>query len=237
LNGQRKKSIGILGGMGPMATVDMFQKITELTDAHCDQEHVRVYIDSHSPMPDRGTFLCGSGEDPVPYMVDSIQKLESCGADCIVMPCNTAHCFMSRLRDRFTTAAFLDMIEVTAEACARRYPGKKAGILGTVKTIESGLYRDSLARLGEGSVDPDAGGKALLMEMIFGIKAGIAYSDPAPFNDMLRDMRDRGAEYFILGCTELPIIIGQLGITGTFVDAAVEVAKAAIAFCGYPVKG
>ena len=88
-----KKSIGILGGMGPMATADLFQKITALTAASCDREHIRIYIDSNPAIPDRTAAILEGGEDPLPAMTDALRHLEACGADCLIMPCNTAHYF------------------------------------------------------------------------------------------------------------------------------------------------
>ena len=84
------KSIGILGGMGPMATVALFQKIVALTKADSDNDHIRIYIDNNPQIPDRTTAIL-KGKDPVPQMLDALRHLEACGADCIVMPCNTAH--------------------------------------------------------------------------------------------------------------------------------------------------
>ena len=93
-----KKSIGILGGMGPLATADLFRKIVLLTDAARDNDHIRVYIDDNASIPDRTAAILSGGADPLPAMTDSLRKLEACGADCIIMPCNTAHYFLPRLQ-------------------------------------------------------------------------------------------------------------------------------------------
>ncbi len=82
-----KKTIGILGGMGPLATADLFQKIVSLTAASSDSEHIRVYIDSNTSIPDRTAAILSGGPDPLPAMRDSLRKLEACGADCVIMPC------------------------------------------------------------------------------------------------------------------------------------------------------
>ncbi len=116
-----KKSIGILGGMGPLATADLFQKIISLTAAASDNEHIRVYIDSNSSIPDRTEAILSGGPDPLPAMRDSLRKLEACGADCVVMPCNTAHYFLPRLQG-LTDIPFLSMLEAAPAAPAS--PGK-----------------------------------------------------------------------------------------------------------------
>ena len=133
-----KKTIGILGGMGPMATADLFRKIVACTDAAGDNDHIRVYIDSNASIPDRTAAILSGGEDPVPAMADALRHLELCGADCLVMPCNTAHYFLPRLAP-LTKLPFLSMIEAAARACRERFPGKAAAILATTGTLAAVL--------------------------------------------------------------------------------------------------
>ena len=120
---QEKKTIGILGGMGPLATADLFQKIVLLTKADTDREHIRVYIDSNANIPDRTAAILSGGEDPVPEMASALRHLEACGADCIIMPCNTAHYFLPRLQ-AMTEIPFLSILTAAAEACKAQFPGK-----------------------------------------------------------------------------------------------------------------
>ncbi len=87
------KTLGILGGMGPLATADLFEKIIRNTKADTDAQHIRVYIDNNPQIPDRTAFIMGSGADPRPEMNASARKLEAMGADILLMPCNTAHYF------------------------------------------------------------------------------------------------------------------------------------------------
>ena len=109
-----KKTIGILGGMGPLATADLFRKITLLTDASCDNDHIRVYIDSNARIPDRTAAILSGGTNPVPEMTSALRHLEACGADCIIMPCNTAHYFLPQLQAK-TETPFLSMLAATAQ--------------------------------------------------------------------------------------------------------------------------
>ena len=231
------KTIGILGGMGPLATADLFRKIVLLTDAHSDNEHIRVYIDSNSAIPDRTAAILHGGPDPVPEMADALRHLETCGADCILMPCNTAHHFLPRLQ-AMTDIPFLSMLEATAKACAERFLGRTAGILATRGTLETGLYTQALERAGVVSLMPDETGKDALMKVIYdGVKAGRDLSPMAPaLLDTLDRMRQQGAGYFILGCTELPLVRQMLHLPGDFIDPTAELAKAAIRFCGGTIK-
>ncbi len=233
-----KKTIGILGGMGPLATADLFEKIVSLTDANTDSDHIRVYIDSNAQIPDRTAAILEGGADPVPAMEDSLRKLELCGADCVIMPCNTAHYFLPRLQI-LTKVPFLSMIEAAAEGCRDRFPGKTAAILATTGTLSSGLYQTALAARGVDFLVPDEGEQAALMEVIYqGVKAGAPperYREA--FLSVMEGLRRRGADYFLPACTELPLAFQMLGLTEPQVDPTEELARAAIRFCGYPVKG
>lgn len=233
-----KKTIGILGGMGPMATADLFRKIVSLTDAAGDSEHIRVYIDSNASIPDRTAAILDGGEDPVPAMLDALGKLERCGADCVVMPCNTAHYFLPRLAKR-TELPFIDMTGAAAEACRTRFPGKKAAILATTGTLEAELYQKALAARGVDFLVPDGAEREALMEVIYqGVKAG---APPERYREALlratESLAKRGADCFLLACTELPLAFEALGLDLPRIDPTEELAKAAIRFCGYGVKG
>ena len=166
-----KKSIGILGGMGPLATADLLRKIVTMTKAGCDNEHIRIYIDDNASIPDRTAAILSGGPDPVPVMADSLRKLEGCGADCIIMPCNTAHYFLPRLQ-AMTEVPFLSMLDAAAESCARRFPGKTAAILATKGTLATGLYQKALEARGVAWRIPDEAGQDALMRVIYqGVKA------------------------------------------------------------------
>ena len=185
----QKKSIGILGGMGPLATADLFRKIVTLTDAARDNDHIRIYIDDNASIPDRTAAILEGGPSPLPAMTDSLRKLEACGADCLIMPCNTAHYFLPQLQS-LTKVPFLSMLQATAAACRAQFPDDTAAVLATRGTLKA----------------------------------------------VVDALRRRGAGYFILGCTELPLAAEQMGLTAPTVDPTVELAKAAIRFCGYCVR-
>ena len=209
-----KKTIGILGGMGPLATVDLYKKIVLSTAADGDNDHIRVYIDGNSAIPDRTAAILSGGPDPVPEMLSALRSLEKCGADCVIMPCNTAHHFLPRLQAE-TALPFIDMTAVTAAVCAERYPGKRACLLGTKGTIAARIYDGALEAAGVDFLVPNGDEQT---------------------EELLTELIGRGAEYFILACTELPILADHLGHPGPFVDPTLELAKAAIRFCGYRVK-
>ena len=232
-----KKTIGILGGMGPLATADLFRKIVTMTKAGCDNDHIRIYIDDNASIPDRTAAILSGGKDPTPIMADSLKKLESCGADCIIMPCNTAHYFLPRLQ-AMTEVPFLSMLEATAKTCAKTFPGKTAAILATKGTLATGLYEEALKAQGVAYLVPNADEQDALMRVIYeGVKA-----DAAPeayrtdMEGVMETLAARGADDFLLGGTELPVAADLLGLTQPMIDPTTELAKAAITFCGYELK-
>ena len=209
-----KKALGILGGMGPLATADLYHKIVTLTAAGSDNEHIRVYIDSNTSIPDRTAAILAGGADPLPAMRDSLRKLEKCGAGCVIMPCNTAHYFLGRLVG-LTELPFVSMIGAAAAACRTRFPGKTAAILGTSGTLSAKLYQEALMAQEVPFLEPDALEQEELMEVIYqGVKAGAPpESYRGTFTSVLESMGARGAGCFILGCTELPLAVQQLGLS------------------------
>ena len=232
-----KRSIGILGGMGPLATADLFRKIVTLTCAGCDGDHIRVYIDSNSSIPDRTAAILNGGPDPLPAMRDSLRKLERCGADCIIMPCNTAHYFLPRLQ-ALTDVPFLSMLEAAAKAARDRFSGGTAAVLATRGTLASGLYTEALARENVPCILPDEHQRDVLMTAIYDcVKGGKPLElVREPMETLIADLTKAGADYFILGCTELPIVQQELALAGAFIDPTAELAKAAIRFCGAQVR-
>ena len=232
-----KKTIGILGGMGPLATADLYRKIIEHTRADRDSEHIRVYIDGNAAIPDRTAAILHGGEDPVPEMLSALRHLEACGADCIIMPCNTAHYFLPRLREQ-TALPILDMQRITAAVCRERFPGKTAAILATDGTVQSGLYDRALDAEGVRWMHPGEYEQKTLMHLIYDVVKASRPMEPEKerWDAILDTLRGQGADLFILGCTELPVLAGVLPSEGPFLDPTDELAKAAIRFCGYEVK-
>lgn len=220
-----------------MATADLYRKIIERTRADRDNEHIRVYIDGNAAIPDRTAAILHGGEDPVPEMLSALRHLEACGADCIIMPCNTAHYFLPRLREQ-TALPILDMQRITAAVCRERFPGKTAAILATDGTVQSGLYDRALDAEGVRWIHPGEYEQKTLMHLIYGVVKASRPMEPEKerWDAILDTLRGQGADLFILGCTELPVLAGVLPSEGPFLDPTDELAKAAIRFCGYEVK-
>lgn len=233
-----KKILGILGGMGPLATADLYRKIVELTQAGADSEHIRTVIDSNARIPDRTAAILSGGRSPLPEMESALANLEKCGAQCIVMPCNTAHYFLPALQQK-TSVPFISILTSTAAACRKAFPGRTAAILATKGTLASGLYQKALEAEGLPYIVPDGSAQDTLMYLIYDVvKASKPRLPQEPvWAGLLSGLRAQGADYFILGCTELPILADTFSVPGPYIDPTAELAKAAIRFCGYKVKG
>lgn len=231
-----KKTIGILGGMGPLATADLFTKIVKMTDSDCDNDHIRIYIDNNAQITDRTAAILHGGKSPLPFMTESAKKLQAIGADCIIMPCNTAHYYLPQLQP-VVDIPFISIIHQAVKVSQQRYPGETVGILATNGTLDAKVYYDVYRANGINVVEPTQAERNILMDIIYnGVKAGRIPTDPTHFQSVLDGMKSRGADYFVLGCTELPVAVQSLGLKEKFVDATAELAKAAIEFCGYKAR-
>lgn len=223
------KTIGIMGGMGPMATVDLMRKIIMATPAACDQEHIPMLVDNNSQIPDRTRAIKGLGASPAPEMVKSAKRLMMGGADFIIIACNTAHYFLPEILPQINIPV-LSIIDVAIES-VREKGYKHVGLLATSGTISTGLYQNSLAANGIQCIAPAPELQHLVDDMIYdGVKANNADYDTSSMRELLADMQSQGAEAFILGCTEVPVAVAMYGLEGKFIDSTAELAKAAVKF-------
>ena len=233
------KTIGMIGGMGPAATADLMMKIIEMTDAKSDQEHIRMIIDNNTNIPDRTDAILHGGKDPVPEMSASAEILEKAGADFIIIPCNTAHYFIPEVA-KHTSLPILNMPEETAKLLKERGV-KKAAVLGTDGTVQSGMYQKALDEEGIEAVYPDENQQKQLMSLIYDyIKKGIMDAESLPITEtsaIADDLRSRGAEVLLLACTELPLGFSIMGLEDdSCVDPTRVLACAAVRYAGAKVK-
>ena len=197
---------GVLGGMGPDATVDFMAKVIRATSAENDQDHARMIVDHNPKVPDRQAALLGNGEDPGPALAAMARGLQDAGADFLVMPCNTAHAFASDIRGA-VSIPLVSIIDVTVDACR----GKGAvGVLATDGCLQTAIYQDALAKAGIECVLPTADEIAELMTLISAIKAGNRSEAIAMrMQDVARAQVAKGARAIIAGCTEIPLVLTE----------------------------
>lgn len=226
---QKYKTIGIIGGMGPLATADLFRKIIENTNAETDQDHIHIIVDDNTNIPDRTKALLEGGPDPVPEMTKSAKTLEAAGADCLVMPCNTAHNFHKDVSEAVSIPV-LNMIDITCKAISSKGI-RKVGLMATTGTIRTGIYQRYCDKYGIEMLAPDETFSRDLMDLIYnGVKAGRKEYDCTGINEGVRKMLRDGAELIILGCTELPLAYSMYHLEFPYIDPTYELAKAAIIF-------
>ncbi len=227
-----KKTIGIIGGMGPMATVDIFHKIVQMTDARCDSDHIHILIDNRPDIPDRTIALLEGGKSPVPKIVESGCGLVAAGADFLIIPCNTSHAFYQEIAAQIPVP-ILHMIEETANGLVAMGV-HRVGLFATRGTIATGVYHRTFESKGIELVLPSEDGQDAITSMIYdGIKASNTTFDASRVQRVVWSMEKMSAETIVLGCTELPLGVQLYGLKGHFIDPGVFLAKAAIREAGY----
>lgn len=228
---EKSKVLGILGGLGPMSTVYFYEMIVSLTKAACDQEHIDLYISSRATTPDRTDFIVGaSRENPVKVMAAEAKKLQNIGADMIAIPCNTAHYFYKEIADAVDIPV-LNIIEETVRR-VKKSGAKKMAILATEGTIQTHTYQAECERQGVASAIPSPKGQKSLMDIIYKeIKAGKP-ANMVAFMQVVEEMKEKGCDCAVLGCTELSLLKKEHGLGDFFIDSLETLALAAIAACG-----
>lgn len=216
--------IGIVGGVGPLAGLDIFKKIIEETIAIKDQEHIPVVLSSQPHrIADRTAFLVGnSDENPAHALLKIIQELEKSGAEVAAIPCNTAHApaifdHISEALDKDAlNIQLLHLVEETAKFIHTHYPNQKVGVLSTTGTRDTGLYTDILAKFGIESIAPQDDLQHMVHQAIYSEEYGIkAFSSPvtektkADLIYVLSELKNQGAQIIVLACTELPLALTE----------------------------
>lgn len=229
-----KKTLGIIGGVGPLATMYIGEMIVRRTVAEKDQDHVNMVITNNTKIPDRTAFILGeSHENPVPVIVSDAKRLQTAGAEVIAIPCNTAHSFYDEIQEG-TELPVIDMIRETVLR-AKEKGARRVGILGTTGTISTGIYQSACERFEMEPVVPNDEIQSIVMSLIYDdIKAG----NPATREkwDMIQQAMDEAScDEIILGCTELSIVRSELQLTNC-IDSLLVLAETAIERCGYIVK-
>lgn len=223
-----KKVIGILGGMGPKATSDAFEKLISKTPAKNDQEHIPVVIVSLPEIPDRTRSIIHQGPSPLKSMVNSLNILEKSGVNCIIMPCNTAHYWYGELKNH-TKAHFISIVESACEK-VKSSERQTVAILATSGTIKANLYQKQLANHGIKYVIPDEVNQQKVMDSIMAYKSGDVVKSSNLLLPVIDSLEDKGVDSFILACTEIPLILKpSKGVADDkFIDATDELIKEAV---------
>lgn len=228
----KNKVLGVIGGMGPLATQLFYKMMIENTEAHRDQEHINMVILNHATMPDRTEAILNDRlDDLLGRLTEDAQALEKSGADYIAIPCNTCHVLIDELQEK-TSLPIVNMIKAAvSQILSVHGKGAKVGIMATDGTIHMGLYQKECEKQGLIPLIPSPENQKLVMKIIYdGVKDGgpIDYGD---FEAIESEFRGQECDCVIMACTELSCFKEEYQLSDYFVDAMEAMAKEAILRC------
>ncbi|HEY3599921.1 MAG TPA: amino acid racemase [Paraburkholderia sp.] len=220
--------IGVLGGMGPLATVDFMERVIRLTGAACDQDHLPMMVANLPHTPDRSSAIIASGADPLPALFNGIDLLNRSGVDLIVIPCNSAHHWYAQIRER-SAAPVLHIGEASVAAIPQG--ARRVAVLATGGTLVSGFYQTTLRERDIEPVVPDEATQARIAACIREVKAGDLDEAGTQLSAALDVLAAQGVRAAVMGCTEIPLAARPLRAPSlTLIDSTLELARATVAY-------
>jgi len=235
-----KKTIGILGGMGPEATAHFLELIIKNTKASKDQEHIPVIVHNNPKIPARSDAILDKGESPLPLLLEGVRTLWGAGADFIAMPCVTAHYYWNDIMAQ-ERVSFLNLLDETLLYAVKVLPEvKRVGLIASTGTVKSGLFHDVFEKEGIEIITPDKKEQEQVMEAIFGeegIKAGYTSGQAREtIHRVAASLIGKGAKAVIAGCTEVPLVLKDDDIPVKLIDPLQVLAEVSILKAGYELK-
>ena len=232
----QEQVIGLLGGMGPEATLNCFDKIIRNTPALNDQDHLKVIIVNNPKIPDRTRAVLDNGPSPLPMLIDGCASLQKAGADFIIIPCVTVHYFIEALT-RQSALPIISILDAVTEAIGRHTPQMKTiGLLGTNGTVKSGLFQKRLAASGMETIVCSDEIQQQVMAAIYEIKSDRPSRSrreiTGDLSEAARYLAEKGAEGVIAGCTEIPLALTQAEVNVPYFDSLSILSRAAIRKAG-----
>jgi aspartate racemase len=223
-----RRAIGVIGGMGPAATLAFIARVQALTPATRDQEHLRLIVDCNPAVPDRNAAVAGQGPSPGPVLADMARGLQRAGAEVLVMPCNAAHAFRQAITDA-TPLPFIDLIETACDATAALAP-PFVGLLAADGCLAAGLYQSAFAQRGIATRTLTPTRQAAFMDLLYRIKAGDAGEDVRrAMIALAQTLIDEGADVLVAGCTEVPLVLAEGDLERPLVDSLEALARRTVA--------
>jgi aspartate racemase len=225
------KTVGVLGGLGPEATVDFMARVVATTEASCDQDHIRMLVDHNPGVPNRHEAIAGNTPSVGPQLADMARGLEHAGADFLVMVCNTAHAYSDDIRAA-VSIPFVSIIDVTIAALANQSM-RSVGIMAADGCLRAGLYQNALSQAGYDAITWSESELQQFMALVYRIKAGEKDDEIASgINRLATSLAFNGAEVLISGCTEIPLFMNAdqapaplLSSTDLLVQHTIKLAK------------
>ena len=226
------RTLGVLGGMGPLATADFLAKVVAATPAARDQEHIPLIAWSVPQIPDRVPAILGGAPSPLPAMLAGIHTLKNAGAQAIAIACNTAHYWFEQMQAEGGLPILHIADAALAEARRRAPAAGSIGLLATSGTLAAGFYQSRFTAAGCATLLPSPQDQALLQQSIALVKANAVAEATALAEQVARRLLESGADVLIAGCTELPIALAgcHAQLQPKIVDATAALAAASVAW-------
>ncbi len=233
------QTIGILGGMGPEATVRMFKLIVKLTKAEKDQDHIPIIIFNNPKVPDRTAAIIDEGPSPLPMLIEGAKKLEEAGANFIIMPCHTAHYHYDEIIQHISIP-FLHLQEETRHYVEWRYSHlTQFGLLATTGTVKTDLFQTTFHQKGLEIIVPGEKEQEMVMIAVYGekgIKRGFKKEPRQLLMHVIKQLKEQKVEAVIAGCTEVSLVLNAEEHQLSVIDPLKIIAAAAILKAGYELK-
>ncbi len=227
---EKDRLVGVIGGMGPDATVDFMSRILKETPARIDQDHIRMVVEHDPRIPSRQMAMRGEGDDPGPVIGAMAARLESAGADFLVMPCNLAHAWQSNIEAAISIPFVSIVAESVRAALDLSRDGDAVGLMTTPGCFTAGLYQQALADTGRPLVLQTPAELAETMALVEQVKGGNQSSQVAgELGALANRLIDRGAQVLIAACTELPLVLDESMFDVAFVSSTSVLAKKTVA--------
>jgi aspartate racemase len=224
--------IGVLGGMGPLATADFFNKVIALTDAQHDEDHVPLLLQSDPRIPRRPPAILQGARSPLPELLAGRDRLIAAGAVALAMPCNTAHYWFADLV-KDCPVPFISIIDSSCDALKSLPHGAKVAVIGTRATLAAGLFEAALAKRGfVGQAPSEPLMESHILPAIADVKAGRVTDGGKKVEHAVQALLDDGAQSVLLACTEMPVAMQAIGspLQPRCVDTTLELARACVAW-------
>lgn len=223
--------VGVIGGLGPEATVDFFAKVLHHSHALKDQDHIHLIIENNPKTPNRNDAIAGLGPSPAPALAAMARALERAGADFIVMACNTAHAYESDIRATLTKP-FISLIdEVVDEVRSSNLTPKRVGVLATQGSRDANIFAPAFSKYGIEVLQLSAHSQQHFMDNLYLIKAGDRSTEIHDSMQQLgQELIAQGADVLIAGCTELPLVLQNGDNTKPMIDSTDVLARRCVAY-------
>jgi aspartate racemase len=231
LSGVKELVVGVIGGLGPEATLDFYAKVLNHSHARKDQDHIHLIIESNPKTPNRNEAIAGRGPSPAPALMDMARALERAGADFVVMACNTAHAYEADIRNALTIP-FVSLIdEVVDEVRMSNPTAKRVGVLATQGSRDANIFALAFSKHGIDVLQLGYASQNHFMKILYLIKSGDRNTEIHHAMQQLgEELIALGADVLIAGCTEVPLVLQNGDNTKMMIDSTDVLARRCVAY-------